>query len=112
MFDHAAQCFTATDPAFQQQCEAWVAAGAARRWQGPVGTLKPAGVFEPLEPSVAVYVATDGMRQLAESMAEQVSNTVFAATQQAAARLWPSGCDLARHSLLSSVSWYHPLRAS
>lgn len=71
-FDHAAQCFTATDPAFQQQCEAWVAAGAARRWQGPVGTLKPGGVFEPLDPSVAVYVATDGMRQLAENMAQRV----------------------------------------
>lgn len=73
VFDHAAQCFTATDPAFQQQCEAWVAAGAAKRWQGTVGTLKPVGVFEPLDPSVAVYVATGGMRQLAEHMAEEVS---------------------------------------
>lgn len=73
LFDHAAQCFTATDPAFQQQCEAWVAAGAARRWEGPVGTLKPGGVFEPLGPGVAVYVATNGMRQLAEHMAEEVS---------------------------------------
>jgi predicted NAD/FAD-dependent oxidoreductase len=72
VFDHAAQCFTATDAAFQQQCEEWVAAGAAKRWQGQVGTLKPGGVFEPLDPSVAVYVATDGMRQLAEYMAEQV----------------------------------------
>lgn len=70
-FDHAAQCFTATDPAFQQQCEAWVAAGAAKRWQGPVGTLKPGGVFTPLDSSVPVYVATGGMRQLAESMAEE-----------------------------------------
>jgi predicted NAD/FAD-dependent oxidoreductase len=26
-FDHAAQCFTATDPAFQQQVQAWLAAG-------------------------------------------------------------------------------------
>lgn len=72
LFDHAAQCFTATDPAFQQQCEAWVAAGAAKRWQGAVGTLKPGGVFEPLDQSVAVYVATGGMRQLAEHMAEEV----------------------------------------
>jgi hypothetical protein len=71
-FDHAAQCFTATDPAFKQQCEAWVAAGAAKRWQGPVGMLKPGGVFTPLDSSVPVYVATGGMRQLAQSMAEEV----------------------------------------
>jgi predicted NAD/FAD-dependent oxidoreductase len=28
LFDHAAQCFTATQPAFKQQCDAWEAAGA------------------------------------------------------------------------------------
>lgn len=74
-FDHAAQCFTATDPAFQQQCEAWVAAGAVKRWRGPVGTLRPGGVFTPLDSGVPVYVATGGMRQLAESMAEEVRGT-------------------------------------
>lgn len=74
-FDHAAQCFTAMDPAFQQQCEAWVAAGAAMRWQGPVGTLKPGGVFTPLDSDVPVYVATGGMRQLAKNMAAEVRGT-------------------------------------
>jgi len=77
LFDNAAQCFTATDAAFQQQCEAWVAAGAARRWQGPVGTLKQGGSFEPLNPGVAVYVASGGMRQLAEHMAEEVRHAVL-----------------------------------
>lgn len=81
IFDHAAQCFTATDAAFQQQCEAWVAAGAAQRWQGPVGTLKQGGVFEPLNPGVAVYVAAGGMRQLAEHMAEEVRHAVMCCVQ-------------------------------
>lgn len=73
VFDHAAQLITATDPAFQQQCEEWVAGGAVQRWDaGSVGTLKPGGVFEPLDAGTAVYVATGGMRQLAEHMAEQV----------------------------------------
>jgi hypothetical protein len=72
LFDHAAQCFTATDPAFQQQCKEWEAAGAIRQWQGPVGTLKPGGAFQPFNPSTPLYVAVGGMRQLAEHMAEKV----------------------------------------
>lgn len=72
MFDHAAQCFTATDPAFQQQVAAWETAGVVKRWQGAVGTLKSGGVFEPLSPGVPLYVANGGMRKLAQHMAEQV----------------------------------------
>ncbi|KAF6245554.1 hypothetical protein COO60DRAFT_1278564 [Scenedesmus sp. NREL 46B-D3] len=70
-FDHAAQCFTATDPAFQQQVQAWVAAGVVQRWQGPVGVLKPGGRFEPLGGEVPLYVASKGMRQLAQHMADE-----------------------------------------
>jgi predicted NAD/FAD-dependent oxidoreductase len=98
LFDHAAQCFTATDPAFKQQCEAWVAAGAAKHWEGPVGTLKPGGVFEPLGADVAVYVATDGMRQLSEHMAAEVCVNLLAvlaailAWMRAMVPLFPNDC--------------------
>ncbi|WIA18940.1 hypothetical protein OEZ85_003609 [Tetradesmus obliquus] len=70
-FDHAAQCFTATDPAFQQQVQAWLAAGVVQRWQGPVGVLRPGGTFEPLGDATPLYVATGGMRQLAQHMADE-----------------------------------------
>lgn len=113
-FDHAAQCFTATDPAFQQQCEAWLAAGVAKRWQGPVGTLKPGGVFTPLDSGVPVYVATGGMRQLAESMAEEVREARLVVDYPVVCRLggvvgmlcssvWPS-CGLRVCACLGS-SW-------
>src|SRR5689334_292951 len=56
VFDHAAQCFTATDPGFKQQVEAWEAAGVVQRWRGAVGTLKPGGVFERLSSDLPLYV--------------------------------------------------------
>jgi predicted NAD/FAD-dependent oxidoreductase len=71
-FDHAAQCFTATDPAFRQQVQAWLEAGVVRQWRGPVGTLSPGGRFNPLDPEVELFVAPGGMRKLAQAMADEV----------------------------------------
>lgn len=72
VFDHAAQCFSATDPAFRQQVASWEAAGIVQRWQGPVGTLKSGGGFEPLSSDAPLYIANGGMRALAQHMADQV----------------------------------------
>lgn len=86
VFDHAAQCFTATDPAFQQQVASWEAAGVVQRWQGAVGTLTPGGVFKPLSPDTPLYVAKGGMRRLAQHMAEQVWPAAPAAVAAASKR--------------------------
>lgn len=51
---------------------ALLAAGVVQRWQGPVGVLKPGGRFEPLGGEVPLYVASKGMRQLAQHMADEV----------------------------------------
>lgn len=48
-------------------------AGVVQQWRGPVGVLKPGGAFEPFGSELPLYVATKGMRQLAQHMADQVS---------------------------------------
>lgn len=51
----------------------WLAEGAVREWQGPVGTLQRGGAFSPLPPgSPARYVATGGMRMLAQHVAQRL----------------------------------------
>eukprot|EP00879_Flechtneria_rotunda_P025031 GHRR01026564.1.p1 GENE.GHRR01026564.1~~GHRR01026564.1.p1 ORF type:complete len:266 (+),score=81.45 GHRR01026564.1:113-910(+) len=72
VFDHAAQCFTATDPWFNQQVTAWLASGVVQQWQGPVGTLKAGGIFQQFGADQQLYVAAGGMRRLAQHMADQV----------------------------------------
>lgn len=73
VFDHAAQAFTATDPAFAAQTRAWEAAGVVRRWDGPVGMLHPGGHWKPLpDDAPPLWVPTRGMRALAEHMAHEV----------------------------------------
>lgn len=48
------------------------APGVVQRWLGPVGVLKAGGLFEPFGQDVPVYVARQGMRHLAQHMADQV----------------------------------------
>lgn len=63
-----------------------------------MGTLKPGGVFEPLGADVAVYVATDGMRQLSEHMAAEVCLNLLdvlagiLAWMRAVVPLFPNDC--------------------
>ncbi|GIL48091.1 hypothetical protein Vafri_4787 [Volvox africanus] len=72
-FDHAAQFFTVTDPLFQDIVDEWLEEGVVRVWDGPVGKLRAdSGAFYPLPPSPPRYVATGGMRSLAEGVVEQL----------------------------------------
>jgi predicted NAD/FAD-dependent oxidoreductase len=90
LFDHAAQCFTATAPAFKQQCEEWEAAGVVRRWAPhAVGVLAPGGRFSPLSPASPVYVAAGGMRALAEHMSRCVAGSSGGSTR-VVAPMWVS----------------------
>lgn len=73
VFDHAAQYFTATDSRFLAMVQQWEAAGAVRPWRGPVGMLGPGGGFAPLADSPPRYVATGGMRSLAQYLASTAS---------------------------------------
>lgn len=67
-FDHAAQCFTVTDPRFKELVDEWVQEGLTQRWQGVVGTLSK-GRFIPLpESSPPLFVGSQGMRELARNM--------------------------------------------
>jgi hypothetical protein len=70
-FDHAAQFFTVTDPLFQSVVDGWLRVGLVKPWSGPVGTLR-GGAFKPLPASPQRYVAADGMRGLAEALAERL----------------------------------------
>lgn len=67
------QFFTVTDPDFQEVVNGWEAAGAVRRWDGPVGRLDAAsGSFSPLPAAPPRYVATGGMRALAQHLETQL----------------------------------------
>ncbi len=67
------QFFTVTDPDFQEVVNGWEAAGAVRRWDGPVGRLDAAsGSFSPLPAAPPRYVATGGMRALAQHLEAQL----------------------------------------
>ncbi|XP_024544952.1 uncharacterized protein LOC9644667 [Selaginella moellendorffii] len=66
VFDHAAQYFTVKDPMFQKLVDQWLSEGAVKEWDGVVGMLRE-GEFSPLPHSVK-YVATHGMRLLADHM--------------------------------------------
>eukprot|EP00850_Spirogloea_muscicola_P012842 SM000085S23192 [mRNA] locus=s85:40100:42398:+ [translate_table: standard] len=67
VFDHAAQYFTASDPAFLALVNAWVARGLVDEWTGLVARLSPGGAAAPLPPSRR-YVGRGGMRALCDGM--------------------------------------------
>eukprot|EP00850_Spirogloea_muscicola_P003810 SM000015S01310 [mRNA] locus=s15:1204096:1206459:- [translate_table: standard] len=67
VFDHAAQYFTASDPAFLALVDAWVSQGLVDEWTGLVARLSPGGAAAPLPPSRR-YVGRGGMRALCDGM--------------------------------------------
>lgn len=71
-FDHAAQFFTVSDSRFAEIVDAWMEKGLVREWLGTVGDLNNGGEFVPFLPSPARYVATKGMRFLADSLLSHV----------------------------------------
>lgn len=75
VFDHAAQYFTAADPAFKAMVADWQAAGVVEEWQGPVGTLH-GGAFTPDASTEPRYVARGGMRCLASHLAAQATQAL------------------------------------
>ena len=78
IFDHAAQFFTASDPAFVRAVERWMAEGWVHIWDGVVGTVNIDGSFRVDDragsdvASGAKLVATGGMRQLAQHITQDL----------------------------------------
>lgn len=68
-FDHGAQYFTAREPLFRAQVEAWVAQGLAAEWQGRIGTLEHGAVTPSAKESVR-YVGVPGMNSVAQGLAD------------------------------------------
>lgn len=68
-FDHGAQYFTAADPAFEAQLDAWRARGVAEIWDGRIVAIDRPGVFTDVSPK-ARYVGVPGMNALASNLAE------------------------------------------
>ncbi|WJX80257.1 hypothetical protein P8452_63281 [Trifolium repens] len=68
IFDHAAQFFTVNDSRFSELVNAWLDNGLVREWKGTVGELHNGGEFLPFLPSPPRYIATNGMRFLADSL--------------------------------------------
>ncbi|KAM6577050.1 hypothetical protein CsatB_028887 [Cannabis sativa] len=73
IFDHAAQFFSVSDPRFAELVQGWSDGGLVQQWQGTVGELEHGGQFLPLTSSPPKYVATNGMRFLADSILSQTS---------------------------------------
>jgi renalase len=67
-YDHGAQYFTARDPDFQRQVDAWVARGLAAEWTGRFGTLEQ-GVLTLKADNPVRYVGVPGMNALARDLA-------------------------------------------
>jgi predicted NAD/FAD-dependent oxidoreductase len=72
IFDHAAQFFTVNDSRFAELVNAWLDNGLVREWKGTVGELHNGGEFLPFLPSPPRYIATNGMRVLADSLLSEV----------------------------------------
>ncbi|TVP42583.1 MAG: FAD-binding protein [Gemmatimonadales bacterium] len=66
--DHGAPFFTARDPAFRRQVEAWAAAGIAAPWTGRIGYLPRHGDVEPASEATR-WVGVPGMRAVPLRMA-------------------------------------------
>lgn len=71
-FDHGAQYFTARDPAFRGQTDAWIRRGVARRWEGRIG-VADGGRVETKSDNPERFVGTPGMSALAEDLAVGLS---------------------------------------
>lgn len=71
-FDHAAQFFTVSDPAFAEMVSLWSKNGLVRQSHGAIGELQPGGRFTPFPPSPPRYIGVNGMRPLAESILSEV----------------------------------------
>lgn len=76
IFDHAAQFFTVSHPFFAELVNGWLEQGLVREWQGLIGELEAGGLFTPLPSSPPKYIGVNGMRHLADSLA-QVSRLVL-----------------------------------
>ncbi|KAJ1385121.1 hypothetical protein SESBI_41906 [Sesbania bispinosa] len=68
IFDHAAQFFTVNDSRFAELVNGWMDKGLVREWRGTIGELQNGGQFVPFLPSPPKYIATNGMRFLADSL--------------------------------------------
>lgn len=68
-YDHGAQYVTARDPAFAEAMRRWVAAGAAARWCGRVGTLARGRVEEAAD-TTERFVGRPRMSALVGRLAE------------------------------------------
>lgn len=73
IFDHAAQFFTVNDSRFAELVNAWIDKGLVREWQGTIGELRNGGEFLPFLPSPPKYIATHGMRFLADSLLSETN---------------------------------------
>ncbi|UUO06417.1 FAD-dependent oxidoreductase [Blastopirellula sp. J2-11] len=67
-FDHGAQYFTARDPRFQQQVDAWIDAGVVAPWMGTIGVLQCGEVSTPKTHPVR-YVGVPAMNAPAKWLA-------------------------------------------
>lgn len=68
-FDHGAQYFTAREPRFQQQVDAWLAAGVVAPWTGPIGVLQGGEVSFP-DTAPVRYVGQPAMNAPAKWLAD------------------------------------------
>lgn len=74
IFDHAAQFFTGNDSRFAEMVNSWMDKGLVREWEGTIGEIHNGGHFVPFSPSppTPIYIATNGMRFLADSLLSEV----------------------------------------
>lgn len=66
--DHGAQYFTARDPSFAQQVDAWQKAGAAALWDARITSFDAQG-WQTIQPSSGRYVGTPSMTAPAKHLA-------------------------------------------
>ncbi|KAK4755494.1 hypothetical protein SAY87_009251 [Trapa incisa] len=76
IFDHAAQYFTVSHPLFAELVNGWLEKGLVREWHGSIGELEAGGLFIPLPYSAPKYIGVNGMRPLADSLAQTLPSVV------------------------------------
>ncbi|MEO1698916.1 MAG: FAD-dependent oxidoreductase [Planctomycetota bacterium] len=70
-FDHGAQYFTARDPRFRAEVDAWLEAGHVARWEGRLGAIDAPGEPTPkADDGTERFVGVPGMNQMARAMSE------------------------------------------
>jgi len=70
-FDHGAQYFTARDPRFLDQVEAWRESGVVQEWQPRLAAIDADGVRQ-LDSRETRWVGVPGMRELAMSLLDGI----------------------------------------